>query len=335
MDVEAHTHTHWMTHLDRLHRLHACSRMQSVWLYKYATLCIDMAFSLHTLRTQILDMCSLMTNARVLWISAGCVALSKDQWDATHLALIQSHCGYHYEAGWLPWRFQSNWVVWWFSEVVHPGSPLHGGTTSPSWCPGSPNKKDSLNLRIHKAVQHWTPRQSGQLVDTHDPLSTRPLGATAPQHLRCVFSFAIGRSCFTGSCYTWNTWSHSCVKHAVILLSKNQEVEFLEQCWVPMGDLTQVFAMKLGNHTHFPYVPRSNFAWWNWENTHFFWHWFPSQVVVLLSAMMVLYGPAGGDVFATIDVQKPAEKTGQWHWKNLSFNRKYIDTKGGFSTVDG
>ena len=175
---------------------------------------------------------------------------------------------------------------------------------------GIPKKKDSLNLRIHKAVQHWTPRQSGQLVDTHDPLSTRPLGATAPQHLRCVFSFATGRSWsviyFTGSCYTWNTWSHSCVKHALILLSKN----VLEQCWVPIGDLTQVFAMKLGNHTHFPYVPRSNFAWWNWENTHCF---------------LALISVTGGGVtirhdgtlrtrrwryVPTMDVGKPAEKQG-------------------------
>jgi len=31
-------------------------------------------------------------------------------------------------------------------------------------------------------------------------------------------------------------------------------------------------------------------------------------VVVLLSAMMVLYGPAGGDVLVAIDVEKPAEK---------------------------
>lgn len=148
-------------------------------LHTRQTLCIDMAFSLHTCRSQILDMCSLMTNARLLWISAGCVALSKDQWDATHLALIQSHCGYHYEAGWLPGDFNPTEWFGEFSEVVH--QAVHC-TVVQQVLPGvrDPPTKDSLNLRIHKAVQHWTPRQSGQLVDTHDPLSTRPLGATAP-----------------------------------------------------------------------------------------------------------------------------------------------------------
>lgn len=34
-----------------------------------------------------------------------------------------------------------------------------------------------------------------------------------------------------------------------------------------------------------------------------------------------------------IDVENQRKKTGQWHWKNLSFNRKHIDSNGGFSTV--
>lgn len=36
-----------------------------------------------------------------------------------------------------------------------------------------------------------------------------------------------------------------------------------------------------------------------------------------------------------IDVENQRKKTGQWHWKNLSFNRKSFDSNGGFSTVDG
>ena len=101
------------------------------------------------------------------------------------------------------------------------------------------------------------------------------------------FPLQFGRSWsliyFTGSCYTWNAWSHSCVKHALILLGKHQEVEFLQQCWVPMGDLTQILPGETGKTPIFFCIDFRR-RWWCYYPP--WWYFTDPQVEMCWSPLM-------------------------------------------------